>query len=78
MNSLTIFLLDDNEVFLHGFAQHLTAWLKENASDQYEAFCFTDTAAMLQAAATRQVDLFISDIDLARILPPALTPPRSF
>lgn len=64
MNSLTIFLLDDNEVFLHGFAQHLTAWLKENASDQYETFCFTDTAAMLQAAATRQVDLFISDIEL--------------
>lgn len=64
MNSLTIFLLDDNEPFLQGFQQHLTAWLKENVSDKYEAFCFNDAAAMLQAAETKQVDLLISDIDL--------------
>ena len=69
MSSLTIFLLDDNEAFLHGFQQHLTEWLKENVSGTYETFCFNDAAAMLQAAETRQADLLISDIDLGGDIP---------
>ena len=64
MTPLSIFLLDDNEVFLHGFEQKLTGWLKAQSSDAFSIFCFTDIPSMLEAAETTPADLIIADIDL--------------
>ena len=64
MKPLSIFLLDDNEVFLHGFEEKLTEWLKAHASDDFSVLCFTDIPSMLEAAETTPADLVIADIDL--------------
>ncbi len=69
MKSLSIFLLDDNAVFLHGFQQHLNEYLKQNAADDFTITCFSDVPSMLQAAKTTPVDLVISDIDLGENTP---------
>ncbi len=64
MKPLSIFLLDDNAVFLHGFEEHLTEWLKTHASDDFSTYCFTDISSMLETAKTTPADLIIADIDL--------------
>ncbi len=64
MKPLSIFLLDDNEIFLHGFEEKLTEWLKAHTSDNFSVLCFTDISSMLEAAETTPADLVISDIDL--------------
>ena len=64
MTPLSIFLLDDNEIFLHGFEAKLTEWLEAHAPSGYSILCFTDIPSMLEAAKTTPADLVISDIDL--------------
>lgn len=65
MKPLSIFLLDDNEVFLYEFREKLTDWLTVHSSEQFETMCFADAGSMLRAAETQRVDLVISDIELA-------------
>ena len=69
MKSLSIFLLDDNAVFLQGFQQHLNEYLKQNAVESFTTACFSDVPSMLQAAKATPVDLVIADIDLGANAP---------
>lgn len=69
MKPLSIFLLDDNAVFLQGFQQHLSEYLKQNAADAFTTAHFSDVPSMLEAAKTVPVDLVIADIDLGANAP---------
>lgn len=64
MKPLSIFLLDDNEVFLHGFEEKLSEWMEAQSDCDFSIFCFTDIPSMLDAAESTSADLVIADVDL--------------